>query len=277
MAEGVVDLLEPVEIDEMDGEAPPLRQARQDGAVQLLDQARAVGEAGQRIVMGEVANAPVGDLLFLGAAVPGDRRQAEGECGQKAEEAAGDEQRAVEEGLSGGLVDEGADDRDRLPVDQDRHIGLGEERRAVGGVFADIDHRLARADRPHGIGVEVGDVDGRHRPLGDELRIAEGVVDDVAEDRAGLPRPVEERHALARRRFAVGDLFDVGNVLGEELRPAARRRGGMLVEEIVGGRLDGEPGAADDDRERDEDERDGASQRGVGDEFHQKTHGLSFV
>ena len=59
----VVDLLEAVDVDEVHGEAAAAH--RQDGKnfLQLLDQVRAVGQLGQRVVMGEEADAPV-RLLF---------------------------------------------------------------------------------------------------------------------------------------------------------------------------------------------------------------------
>ena len=79
MAERVVDFLEMVDIDEMHGDMAAGRRQHGERAVQLFDQARAVGEPGQRIVMGQKADAPVGLLLLPRAPVPGDRRQAEGE------------------------------------------------------------------------------------------------------------------------------------------------------------------------------------------------------
>ena len=67
----------------MHGEAAAPHRQDGEGLLQLFDQVRAVGQPGQRVVMREEADAPVRLLLFLGSAVPGDRRYQEGQSSQK--------------------------------------------------------------------------------------------------------------------------------------------------------------------------------------------------
>jgi hypothetical protein len=84
MPKGVVDLFETVDVEEMHGEAgAPHRQSR-DLSVQSLDQLGAVGEARQRVVMREKADAPVGLLFLPGAAIPCYGRNPEGQYHQPA-------------------------------------------------------------------------------------------------------------------------------------------------------------------------------------------------
>ena len=85
MAEGVVDLLEAVEVDEVQRDLAADVRRQRERAVQPLDQARAVGEAGQRVVMGEETDAAIGLLLLPRALIPCDGRNAECERGQQAE------------------------------------------------------------------------------------------------------------------------------------------------------------------------------------------------
>ena len=75
--EGVIDLLEVVEVDEVHGEAPAPQAEDGKRILQRLDQLGAIGEAGQRVVMGEEADAPIHLLLFLGSAKPSDRGNAD--------------------------------------------------------------------------------------------------------------------------------------------------------------------------------------------------------
>ena len=58
---------------------PPLRRQCGEGLVQSFNQAGAVRQACQRIVMGQKADATVSALLLLGAAVQRDRRNPEGQ------------------------------------------------------------------------------------------------------------------------------------------------------------------------------------------------------
>ena len=72
MAEQVVDLLEAVEVEAEQRQAAAIRRCRRDLAIELVVEAAAVGQAGQRIVLGEVAQVGLG--LFAGAHIAhGDR------------------------------------------------------------------------------------------------------------------------------------------------------------------------------------------------------------
>ena len=86
MAQRVVDLLELVEVDEVDGERPAAAQA-DHGSVHLVAEQRAVRQAGEGIVAGELVDlglghAPVGDVLeqhdgaAVGHRVEGERQRA---------------------------------------------------------------------------------------------------------------------------------------------------------------------------------------------------------
>ena len=59
VAQRVVDLLELVEVDEVDGERPAAAQARHSG-VHLVAEERAVGQAGQRVVAGQLVDLGLG-------------------------------------------------------------------------------------------------------------------------------------------------------------------------------------------------------------------------
>ena len=64
MPEGVIDLLEAIEIDEVHGEAATPQAEDGKRILQSFDQLGAVGQAGQRVVMRKEANAPVGHSAF---------------------------------------------------------------------------------------------------------------------------------------------------------------------------------------------------------------------
>ena len=59
VAQRIVDLLELVEVDEVDGERPAAAQARHRG-VHLVAEKRAVGQAGERIVAGQLIDLGLG-------------------------------------------------------------------------------------------------------------------------------------------------------------------------------------------------------------------------
>ena len=67
VAEQVVDLLEAIEVEAEQCQAAAIRRGRRDLAIELVVEAAAVGQAGQRIVLGEVAQ--IGFGLFAGANV----------------------------------------------------------------------------------------------------------------------------------------------------------------------------------------------------------------
>ena len=69
MAQGVVDLLEPVEVDQEEGGVVPVARARQDRLVRAVAEEAAVREGGQRVVAGVVRRA-LGVLLQLVRAPP---------------------------------------------------------------------------------------------------------------------------------------------------------------------------------------------------------------
>ena len=69
MAEGVVDLLEPVEVDQEEGGVVPVARARQDRLVRAVAEEAAVREGGERVVAGVVRRA-LGVLLQLVRAPP---------------------------------------------------------------------------------------------------------------------------------------------------------------------------------------------------------------
>ena len=146
VAERVVDLLELIDVDEMHGDLAAGGRQHRERAVQPFDQPRAIGKAGQRVVMGEESDAPVGLLLLPRATVPGDRRHAEGEPGQHAKRNCGQYSVTVETIALRGLIDESSDDRDLFAIDDDGHERLG---KMVGSVVAlalpNIDDRLSDA------------------------------------------------------------------------------------------------------------------------------------
>ena len=72
MAEKVVDLLEAVEVDAEQRQLAAVRGGHRDLAVELAVEAAAIGQAGQRIVLGEVAQIGFG-LLARADVADGDR------------------------------------------------------------------------------------------------------------------------------------------------------------------------------------------------------------
>jgi len=56
----------------------------------------------------------------------------------------------------------------------------------------------------------------------------------------------------------VGDLFKIRDPFGDLTRPFARGRGGVLIEQLVGGLLDGDPGACNQDKQCQNDDPNGS-------------------
>ena len=64
MPEGVVDLLEAVEIDQQHRQALVIAMRAQDRLLQSIEEQRAVGKIGQRVVIGEIGDALVGQVTL---------------------------------------------------------------------------------------------------------------------------------------------------------------------------------------------------------------------
>ncbi len=77
VAERVVNFLETVDVDEMHGKAVAAQRQGGERSLQLFDEVGAVGQPGQNVMLGEIADPSVGLLLFAGAPIPGYRRHAE--------------------------------------------------------------------------------------------------------------------------------------------------------------------------------------------------------
>ena len=141
VTEAVVDLLEAVDVDEMHRERAAARRQGVERLVQLLDQARTVGETRQRIMMRQEADAPVAMLLLLGAAVETDGRNPEREPRQQAKRHRREQESAVHPVTLLGLIHIGRDDRDRELIDQHGHVGARVERGQVRrAAFLGLDH-----------------------------------------------------------------------------------------------------------------------------------------
>jgi hypothetical protein len=74
-----------VEIDEVHCEA--VTTQRKDGkrTLQFFDELGAIGQAGERVVKREEADAPIRLLLFLGSTVPSDSRDPDGAANEQAQ------------------------------------------------------------------------------------------------------------------------------------------------------------------------------------------------
>jgi len=59
----------------------------------------------------------------------------------------------------------------------------------------------------------------------------------------------------------MGDLFKIRDPLGELTRPFARGRGGILIEQLVGCLLDGDPGAGNHGKQCQDDDPNGLLMR----------------
>src|ERR1019366_9931986 len=107
---------------EVHGKRAPRRQRRK-GLVQSLDQAGAVRQPRQRIVMRQETDAPVALLLLLRAAVQRDGRNPERQRRQQAKRDGGEQERVVDPIALLRLIHIGRDDGDRDLIDQNRDIG----------------------------------------------------------------------------------------------------------------------------------------------------------
>ncbi len=64
MPERVVDLLEAIEIEQQHGEALVIAMRAQDRLLQPIEEQRAVGQVGERVVVGEIGDALAGQVAF---------------------------------------------------------------------------------------------------------------------------------------------------------------------------------------------------------------------
>ena len=131
----------------MHGEmAALLRRCREYGA-QSVDQACAICQAGQHIMVGEEADAPFGVLLLPGAPVPGDGGDAERQSDQRAERGRRQHEGLVENIALVGLIDIRRDDGDRPPIDDDGNVCPRKKPRQVGRMgLLHVDDRLPAFD-----------------------------------------------------------------------------------------------------------------------------------
>jgi len=81
--EGVINLLEAIEIDEMYGKVVTTHQrANRERIPQTFNELGTIGQAGQHVVMREEPDAPVCQFFFLGSTIPSDGRDADGAADQ---------------------------------------------------------------------------------------------------------------------------------------------------------------------------------------------------
>ena len=232
--ERVVHLLEAVDVHGVDRDRAPERY----GLVEVLHEARAVQEPGQRVVIGEELGARIGCPLLPRAPVEADGRQAEGGCDDAAEQdrRAGDLR--AEHFALGRLVDIDLDDAGDLSVRHDRHIGFRIEGRPVRrGALLHLDVGLALQHRLGGMRIVDEDrldgMAGLPELVGGKPEPAIGVENLVEEDVADFLRLLEEGHALCGWLAARGDNVEVLDVGGEVACPGFAGRRGVLVQHRV--------------------------------------------
>ena len=249
----------------MHGDLAADRRQHRQRAVQPLDQAGAVGQPGQRVVMGEEADAAVGLLLFPRAPVPGDGRDGEGQSREQAEHDRCNHKCRKKLFTRRRFIDVGGDHGDRLAIDACRNKRFGEMQRQVRRIAAfDVDDRLAFCNRVRRPCIEFRNVDQRDLVvIGNELGIALAVKNRVAEDVARLS-VLEEGNAGGRRFFARSDAFEIGDAFAEVARPALRFRHGKSVEQVIGGELDRQPGTRGEKGERKDEKPERSTKRDVG-------------
>ena len=85
VTEGVVDILDPIEVDRMDRQQAVALVETGKRAAQPLGEMAAVGEAGQRVVIGEKLDMRIGLLLLAPAHEERQPGNAESEAGEEAE------------------------------------------------------------------------------------------------------------------------------------------------------------------------------------------------
>ena len=164
MAERVVDLLEAVEIDQQHGEALLIAMRAQDRLLQPIEEQRAIGKIGERVVIGQVGDALIGQVTLAP-----DRRFAQ-------------------------LALDGRSQPREVAL-HDVVLGAGPHR-GDGGVFADgsrdEDERQIGMLLAHD-GERLGAAEARHRVVGDhEIPVA---IVELAAERLGSCR----RDAQGRR------------------------------------------------------------------------------
>ncbi len=266
VSERIIDLLEMVEVDGVDGELPAGRGQFGQRLGKFFGQVFPVREPGHGIVPGEELDLGFRALLFHGAAIPGGGGNGEGERRQQAQRYCRDQERIEEPVPHFGLIDIGRNDGDRPSVDEDGDIGFGEERWPLDRVAVlDRHDRLARGHGGGSGGIEFGQVDQcRSLPVGNELRVAPAVENLVAEHEADALRPAEERHAGGRRLLARRDLFQILHILGHVPRPVSSSRRGVPIQEMIGRELDRPQRPADQREKHQEDDAEAAVNRHLG-------------
>ena len=198
-------------------------------AAQPLGEMAAVGEPGQRIVIGEVLDMRIGLLLLAPAHEQRQAGNAESEAGEEAERDRGKQEGAMEGGPLFGLVDVGLDDGAYLAAGDHRKVGLRKERRpARRRAFLGIDQRLAVRHGGGRLEIVLGEVRlvgvAFRKVVGDEARRAVGIVDLEQEDLAELLYLVEvgpvEAEGGAPAAIASRSSM-VRAMLSDQMRPVA--------------------------------------------------------
>ena len=199
MAERVVDLFEAIDVDKMHGDLAADRRRQGERGVESFNQAGAVGEAGEHVMMGEKLDAPIGLLLFARTQVPGDGRCAKGQSRQQAERDRRGHEIKEEFAALLRFVDESADDCDRPAIGQYRHKGFGKMRGFIlRRSRLDVHDGLTEATGTRRFRTELRQIDERDLVVvGDKLRIAVVVEDQVTIDLSGFARGFKERKACA--------------------------------------------------------------------------------
>lgn len=124
VAQGVIDAFEMVDVEEMYGKTVTFRRRRSERVAQFLDQVNAVGQTGQGVMVRKEADAAVGNLLLLRAAVPRNRRNDESQSGNQTEPRSLDQERAVKIVALLRLVDVSGDSGNGSIVDDNWDVSL---------------------------------------------------------------------------------------------------------------------------------------------------------
>ena len=227
-----------------------LRRSREEDS-HSVDQAGAICQASQHVMVGEETDAPLGMLLLSGAPVPGDGRDAERQSHQRAERRRRQHERLEENPALFRLVDEGRDDGDRPLIDDDGNVGPRKKPRQVGRMgLLHIDDRLPAFDCARRVGAEFRYIDERDFVvLRYKLRISLAIENFVAKDRTGISRRPKKQHGGGRWLLAGGDLLEIGRADAQILRPVACGHGRILIKQVIDRDFDGRPGAGDQDGE----------------------------
>ncbi len=241
MAEGVVDLLESIEVEQQQRETPALG-ARGDRPLQAIVQQGPIGQARQRVVGRLMPQARLGrpPLVDLAPEPPVGLGELGGPLGDPdfhllvgpAEDLLGPPEL--------GDVEPQLELRDRLPAQDLQRLELG-----LGQLAGDaIDHAERAQGEPlrrhqRGPGIEPDPGLGRHQRVGLESRVERRVGHDqrpIAEDRAGAERPVDRRPGGVQPHPGLEPLPVVGDETDQRDRGLAdqRRQSGEVVEGDLG-------------------------------------------